>query len=269
MIFLKQSTGVTVLIGPFVKRHTGGSEPYKTYASASAVSIVKTASSLKMQLRSCTDAISHVSRGFYNCQLNATDTNTAGWLQLCSATSYCLPIWHQYTVVPQKIYDTFLGADTFTGTSIASIKGSVERTGTSVTEILVDTSTTLQGELDGIEATVERSGTSITDLQARHSRTGISLTASGISLNSSMYTRIQTGVSSQLTTSRSEPAAGAPAATTNPLVKIDYLYKAWRNKTDSGATSILIYMDDGSTPAHKITHSDSGTTYTKGEVGAV
>lgn len=76
-----------------------------------------------------------------------------------------------------------------------------------------------------------------------------------------------TSILALLDDARGEPAQGAPGVSINAVTKIDYLYKSWRNKIDSGATSILYYADDETTVDHKLTHSKTGTTYTQGEVG--
>lgn len=64
-----------------------------------------------------------------------------------------------------------------------------------------------------------------------------------------------------------EPGQGAPAATTTLAAKINYLYKAWRNKATQTATDYVLYADDGLTTDQKATISDDTTTFTRGEVG--
>lgn len=63
-----------------------------------------------------------------------------------------------------------------------------------------------------------------------------------------------------------EPAQGAPAATATLAAKINYLYKAWRNKKTQTATELSIFADDATTVDHKATVSDDGTTTTVGEI---
>ena len=77
---------------------------------------------------------------------------------------------------------------------------------------------------------------------------------------------IVSDIFSAITSTRAEPAQGAPAATASPFSKIDYLYKAWRNKTDQTATQYSLYNDDAATIDHKATFADDGTTATRGEV---
>ena len=63
-----------------------------------------------------------------------------------------------------------------------------------------------------------------------------------------------------------EPGQGTPAATTSLAAKINYLYKAWRNRLTQTATTYSLYNDDATTVGQKATVSDNGTTYDKGEI---
>ena len=50
------------------------------------------------------------------------------------------------------------------------------------------------------------------------------------------------------------------------MTKLDYLYKAWRNKKTQTATTFSLFDDAGTTVDHKSTVSDDGTTATIGEI---
>jgi len=63
-----------------------------------------------------------------------------------------------------------------------------------------------------------------------------------------------------------EPGQGTPAATTTLAAKINYLFKAWRNKHTQTATEYDLYNDDAVTVDQKAAVSDDGTTFTRGEV---
>lgn len=65
---------------------------------------------------------------------------------------------------------------------------------------------------------------------------------------------------------RGEPGQGAPAVNPDAMTKLDYLYKAFRNKVTQTATELQIFADNGSTVDHKSTVSDDGTTFTRGEI---
>lgn len=63
-----------------------------------------------------------------------------------------------------------------------------------------------------------------------------------------------------------EPAQGSPSVTLSLQEKVDYLYKAWRNKITQSSTEYKLFADDESTVDHKATCSDSGSVATKGEI---
>ena len=65
---------------------------------------------------------------------------------------------------------------------------------------------------------------------------------------------------------RAEPGQGAPPVNADLATKVDYLYKAWRNKKDNDGSTTKIYADDGSTVDHKQTTSEAAGTVTKGEI---
>ncbi len=64
------------------------------------------------------------------------------------------------------------------------------------------------------------------------------------------------------------PTAGAPSTTPTLEQAISDIFTSWRNKSVTEASGVTTYADDGTTPIWKFTHSDDGTAYTKGEVGA-
>lgn len=64
-----------------------------------------------------------------------------------------------------------------------------------------------------------------------------------------------------------EPGQEAPAATTTLANKINYLYKAFRNKITQSSTEYKLYADDTTTVDQKATVSDDGSTFTRGEIG--
>ncbi len=105
-MFLKQSTAVDVLIGPFVDSTDG----YTAETGLSpAVKLSKNGQTLGAKNDATTPV--HDADGFYNCELDATDTNTVGELDLSvvgSATS--LPFFKRFYVVEERVYDALFGA---------------------------------------------------------------------------------------------------------------------------------------------------------------
>ena len=63
-----------------------------------------------------------------------------------------------------------------------------------------------------------------------------------------------------------EPGQGAPAATTTLAAKINYLFKAWRNKKTQDATDWKLFADDAATVDQKSAVTDAAGTLTRGEI---
>ena len=64
---------------------------------------------------------------------------------------------------------------------------------------------------------------------------------------------------------RGEPGQGAPPVNPDLATKVDYLYKAWRNKKVQTATELRIYADDTTTIDHKATISEVASIFTQEE----
>ena len=63
----------------------------------------------------------------------------------------------------------------------------------------------------------------------------------------------------------SDMDAGAPSVTATVKTAINWLYSAFRNKTETTADEIALFKDDASTKLAESTISDDGTTFSKGE----
>lgn len=68
------------------------------------------------------------------------------------------------------------------------------------------------------------------------------------------------------TDTNAEPGQGTPAATASLQTKVDYMYKAFRNRKTQTASTWSLYNDDAVTVDQKSTVSDDGTTASKSEV---
>jgi len=136
-MILKQSTATDVLIGPFVDITDGATS--ETGESPS-VKLSKNGQTLAAKSDATTPV--HDADGYYNCELDATDTNTVGTLVLTvAASANALPVRHEFQVVEEDTYEFLYASGSTPDTDIAAI--------------LTDTGTTLQAELDGIQADTE------------------------------------------------------------------------------------------------------------------
>jgi len=65
---------------------------------------------------------------------------------------------------------------------------------------------------------------------------------------------------------RGEPGQGNPPVNPDAMTKIDYLYKAWRNRSTQTASEYALYADDGVTKDQEAACSDDGTTFVRAEI---
>lgn len=103
--FLKQSTTVTIQMGPFLDAMDGVTEET---ALSPVVEVSKNGG--VFAARNSTTAITHDQNGWYRVELNSTDTNTVGRLVVKSDNSAThLPVWHEFMVLPANVYDSLVG----------------------------------------------------------------------------------------------------------------------------------------------------------------
>jgi len=103
--WLKVSTAITLIMGPFLDKTDGVTEET---ALSPAVEVSKNGGAFGA--RSSADAIAHDQNGWYTVPLNTTDTGTLGRLVVKSdSAADHLPVWHEFMVVPAKVYDSLIG----------------------------------------------------------------------------------------------------------------------------------------------------------------
>ena len=102
--FLRQSTAVDVLIGPFVEDSDADTP---TTGLTLDVELSKNGQALANKNDATApvhDAAGTVD-GYYNCELDTTDTNTVGQLTLVAHHADALPIRLDFQVMTQSRYD--------------------------------------------------------------------------------------------------------------------------------------------------------------------
>ena len=108
-MFLKQSTSVTVVLGPFVDSTDGVTAETGLTISQADVRLSKNAGTYAQ--KSDTGSCTHMENGYYSCGLNTTDTNTLGHLRISVAESGALPVWVDFLILPANVYDSLLSTD--------------------------------------------------------------------------------------------------------------------------------------------------------------
>jgi hypothetical protein len=104
---LRQSTAVTVVIGPFLDSVDAVTPRTALSISQADVRLSKNGGTFAQ--KSQASAASHLENGWYSCALDATDTNTLGRLVLAVTESGAVPVWHEFLVVPANVYDSLVG----------------------------------------------------------------------------------------------------------------------------------------------------------------
>jgi hypothetical protein len=109
MQFLKQSTAVDVVLGPFVDDTDGKTTEEALTLSQADLQLTKNGGTAA-QKNDATSA-THLYGGNYKVPLNTTDTNTLGCLTLMCKESGALPVVAHFTVVTANWWDTMCNAD--------------------------------------------------------------------------------------------------------------------------------------------------------------
>lgn len=116
---LRQSTAVDVLIGPFLDLTDGA-----TAETGESPTVKLSKNGQALAAKSDVTTPVHDADGYYNCEFDATDTNTVGTLVLSVAKSAnALPVRHEFQVVEEAVYDAIYAASA--ALAVGSVTGDV------------------------------------------------------------------------------------------------------------------------------------------------
>jgi hypothetical protein len=107
MIFLKQSTTVTLMLGPFLDDTDGKTAETALTITQADVRVSKNGGAYAQ--KSSTASAAHSEAGEYTCAFDATDTGTLGVLKIRVSEAGALPVWVECMVVPANVYDSLIG----------------------------------------------------------------------------------------------------------------------------------------------------------------
>ena len=137
---LRQSTAVTVDVGPFLDRTNAADR--ETGLTIAAADVLISKNNGAFAAKSDTGAGTHDTRGWYNIPLNATDTNTIGRLVIDIENAGALPAGAEFWVYQANVYDAL-----FAGLEYLEVCGIEQRfvvVGANVNHYMRDNST-IQG----------------------------------------------------------------------------------------------------------------------------
>ena len=117
---LRQSTSVDVPIGPFLDSLDGITAETALTITQPDVRLKK--NNANWAQKNAAQTLSHEENGFYEVTLDATDTNTVGLLRLAVFESGAAPVWEDFQVLEEVVYDGFYeaAAPGFAGVEIDS-----------------------------------------------------------------------------------------------------------------------------------------------------
>lgn len=107
--WLKQSTAVTVKLGPALDSADGNTEETGLTIAQADIRLTKNGGAYA-QTNNAAGA-THDEKGNYGVPLNSTDTNTPGTLRVYIHVAGALPFWQDFMVVPSNAWDSMFGSD--------------------------------------------------------------------------------------------------------------------------------------------------------------
>ena len=109
---LRANTAVDVLIGPFVDATDGNTTEDALTLTQAEIKLSKNGQALAQKNDATSAAFDD--DGYYNCELDATDTNTEGQLVLIvHQSANALPVRHEYNVMAEAAWDSmYVAKDT-------------------------------------------------------------------------------------------------------------------------------------------------------------
>lgn len=125
--YLKQSTAVTLKIGPFVDETDGKTAETALTLSQADFRLSKNGGDFAQKNESTSGT--HDEIGYYDVPVNTTDTGTLGRLLVAVHESGALPVWKEYMVLPANTYDSLVSGsdalnadvDEWNGTAIPGV----------------------------------------------------------------------------------------------------------------------------------------------------
>ncbi len=119
MLYLKQSTASqSVLIGPFIDDTDGKTAETGLTIANTDIRLSKNGGNMAAKT---SGGGTHDEAGFYAITLDATDTDTVGRLQVSVDVAGALPVWAEFQVVEEDVYEFFYASGASPDADVAAI----------------------------------------------------------------------------------------------------------------------------------------------------
>jgi hypothetical protein len=147
MMYLRQSTAVDVPVGPFLDETDGKTAETALTITQPDIRLKKNGGAWAQ--KSAAQTLTHEEAGWYEVSLSTTDTDTVGHLVLAVHESGALPVWREFTVLEEAIYDALFaasanafsgaaGSTTLTALAAGSVTAAVIATGAIDADAIAD-----------------------------------------------------------------------------------------------------------------------------------
>lgn len=107
--WLKQSTAVTVKMGPFLDEGDGKTAETELVIAQADIRVTKNGGDAAQTSNAA--GASHDESGWYDVPLDTTDTGTLGRLTAFIHKVGALPVWQDFMVMPANVWDSMFGTD--------------------------------------------------------------------------------------------------------------------------------------------------------------
>lgn len=119
MTWLKQSTAVTIQLGPFLLASDGDTEQTSLLLGSGVFLLSKNGGAFATKNDS--SGGTHDDGGWYTTDLDATDTGTLGRLIIKTHAVGSLYVWREFMVVPANVYDSLVSGSDNLDVEVATI----------------------------------------------------------------------------------------------------------------------------------------------------
>lgn len=107
---LKEATAANVVLGPFVDETDAVTEEEALTIAQADIRLSKNGAAFA-QTNNAAGA-THMENGYYQVPLDTTDTDTLGRLRVAVHEAGALPVWEDFMVVPDEVYDSLIAGAT-------------------------------------------------------------------------------------------------------------------------------------------------------------
>lgn len=107
-LVIRQSTSIDVAIGPFLDETDGKTAETALTITQPDIRLKKNGAAWAQ--KNAAQTLAHEENGYYEVTLDATDTNTVGILIVAVHEAGALPVWQEYQVVEEAVYDSIYAA---------------------------------------------------------------------------------------------------------------------------------------------------------------